>query len=257
MATIRTSIVIPAYNEAKRLPPTLEVLASEAATSALYPLEIKEVIVVDDGSMDNTSQVAEKLRERLPQLVVIRSPQNRGKGNAVRIGMTQATQEWILIADADMSTPWTEGVKLANACIEQDADIAIASRDLDRSLIRQHQSVLRENLGRLFNFFLRQITGLPFKDTQCGFKLVRREAVQSFLRELTLDNFAWDVEFLYLAHKYGLRILEIPALWEHKEDSRVNVARDGIKMAGSVVKIRFQHLISKIPHPFFRSKYLK
>lgn len=240
MSLFETAIVIPAFNEAKRLPATLDCLAKLCAEGALKPLLIREVLVVDDGSADNTKEVAASYRDRLPGLQVVDSGRNFGKGHAVRLGLSQAQTPWVLVADADMSTPWPEAEKLANACSSQNADIAIASRDMPESQITQHQSFIRENLGKSFNIFLRTITGLPFHDTQCGFKLINREKAGAFLRELSVDRFAWDVEFLIYARDFGLKTVEVPVVWEHKEASRVRVFRDGFEMLFSVVKVRFK-----------------
>jgi glycosyltransferase involved in cell wall biosynthesis len=239
-----TSVVIPALNEAKRLPNTLESLASLCHGSSLSPVEIGEVIVIDDGSSDSTSEVAAGFTSRLPKLRVIKSPQNFGKGHAVRQGLFAASQRWVLIADADMSTPWPEASKLARACEAEGAKIAIGSRDVPGSQIRRHQSFVRENLGKTFNLFVRLLTGLPFMDTQCGFKLVDRQAIAGTLARLEVDRFAWDVELLMFARQAGLGIVEIPVVWEHKEASRVGIFTDGFGMVGTVAKLRFKMLFA-------------
>jgi glycosyltransferase involved in cell wall biosynthesis len=239
-----TTIVIPAYNEAERLPNTLEALASLCPGDSLAPVEVREVIVVDDGSSDTTSEVAASYSARLPRLRVIKSPRNFGKGHAVRQGLSAASQQWVLIADADMSTPWPEAGKLARACQGNHALLAIGSRDVPGCEIRRHQSFVRENLGKTFNVFVRGLTGLPFKDTQCGFKLVNREAIGVFLDRLEVDRFAWDVEVLMFARQAGLGIVEVPVVWEHKEASRVGIFTDGFGMAGTVAKLRFKMLFA-------------
>lgn len=241
--TFDTSIVIPAYNEAIRLPNTLKALAALCRTSQLGPVVVKEVIVVDDGSLDQTMEVVRTLNASLPSLTILRSLRNFGKGHAVRIGIAHAQFPWVLVADADMSTPWTEVIHLAHNCLRESADISIASRDVVGSKIIQHQSFVREYLGKAFNIFLRGLTGLSFKDTQCGFKLIRRERVERFLQLLTVNRFAWDVEFLIYARTFNIRTVEVPVQWQHKEDSRVHIIRDGLEMVFSVLKIRTKFFV--------------
>lgn len=244
MNRFETTVVIPAYNESTRLPATLTRLA-ELCREGFSAIDVREVIVVNDGSADDTQKVAESFAAQLPGLLVLDSGRNFGKGHAVRTGMARATQPWILIADADMSTPWTEADKLAESCASADADVAIASRDLPASQISRHQSFVREHLGKSFNIFLRGVTGLPFRDTQCGFKLIKREKVKSFLGLLAVDRFAWDVEFLIFARDFSLKTVEIPVAWKHMEHSRVRIVRDGFEMLCSVIKVRVRSNVAR------------
>lgn len=237
---LNLSIVIPAYNEAQRLPETLQTLADQIIDGSLKPIAIREVLVVDDGSRDETAACAEKFAAKLPGLKVLKSPRNFGKGHAVRQGLLSATQPWVLVADADMSTPWPEVLSLAKACESGSVPIAIGSRDVEGSNITRHQSIVRESLGRSFNFFVRTLTRLPFKDTQCGFKLFRREPLAPVLKHLEVDRFAWDVELLMFARHRGLAIVEVPVAWAHKENSRVSIFKDGMGMLGSVLRVRFR-----------------
>lgn len=230
------SLVIPAFNESKRLPSTLEALAN------LKLNEIREVIVVDDGSADATILVAESFEKKLPNLKVLKSGKNFGKGHAIRLGLKAAALPWILIADADMSTPWEELRKLCEVAQSSNADICIGSRDVEGSNILTHQSWLRETLGKSFNLFVRTMTRLPFKDTQCGFKLMKKAMIHPFLEKLVVDRFAWDVEFLVLAQKLDLKIVEVPVTWAHKEESRVHPIFDGFNMLWMVTKLRFKIL---------------
>ncbi len=239
-----TTVVIPAFNEQDRLPRTLEALCTEH--DGLSGVNLAEVIVVDDGSKDDTSRVAALFSGRLPQLSVVTLEQNCGKGFAVRSGLMNAQSEWILVADADMSTPWAELAKLASELKKHGGDVAIGSRDLPESDVVLRQSFIREYLGRTFNVLIRTLTGLPFRDTQCGFKLVRRSSVKSFLGDLTVDRFAWDVEFLLLARDADLEILEVPVSWEHRDASRVHPIFDGFDMAKTVLCLQLRRLRKRL-----------
>lgn len=238
---LNTSIVIPAYNEEFRLPRTLNVLRECIRANSLAPIVIKEVIVVDDGSTDKTINIALGIgASSLPEFRVIESTANFGKGHAIRVGILAAHAECVLVADADMSTPWTEVVKLAAQLHAQKAHVAIASRDLAQSDIRIKQSWMREHMGKTFNLIVRFFTGLPFHDTQCGFKFFTRAPVIEFARQLTVNRFAWDVEFLMFAINSGLKVVEVPVTWEHQEESRVHPIRDGLNMLFTVIGLRFR-----------------
>jgi dolichyl-phosphate beta-glucosyltransferase len=246
------SIVIPAFNEEMRLPHTLETLGALIARSdlrmgphALVASEV-EVIVVDDGSSDRTAQVAKELGRRFPVFKVISFAANRGKGAAVRQGLLEASAPWILFADADMSTPWTELGKLAERQSALSLDIAIASRALPESEVRVHQSFSRERMGKTFNWIIRQLTRLPFPDTQCGFKLFHREKIAKILPYLQIDRFAWDVELLLLASRRGLKIGDVAVRWDHKEASRVRPIFDSMEMLISVIKMRLRLSVTAI-----------
>lgn len=176
--------MIPAYNEENRLPATLARLVSYLESSPFGNLGDVDVLIVDDGSRDRTAELVEDFGKMYPAVRLVRNPGNRGKGYAVRNGMLQAEGEWILFTDADLSSPIEEVEKLVAAVREQNADGAIGSRALDRKLVTVHQSVFREYSGRFFNLVMRLITGLPFADTQCGFKLFRREVAQEVFRRV-------------------------------------------------------------------------
>ncbi len=226
------SIVIPAYNEESRLPATLDRILAWVESGAL---NVGEIIVVDDGSSDGTAAVA----ELYPAIRVIRNPGNRGKGYAVRNGMLKAQGAWILYTDADLSAPIEEAVKLHSAAIAQDAAVAIGSRALDRSLVAVHQSAFREYSGRFFNVMMRMLTGLPFHDTQCGFKLYRRDAAQAIFSRQQLDGFSFDVEDLYLASRLGLKTIEVPVRWSNVEGTKVSL-RQGLKSFTDLARIRLR-----------------
>jgi glycosyltransferase involved in cell wall biosynthesis len=230
------SIIIPAYNEEKRLPSTLStVKAYLEATS----WEFAEVVVVDDGSRDGTVEVARKAGAR-----VLRNPGNRGKGYSVRYGMLEAKGDWVLFSDADLSSPIEELEKLWSAVERERAQAAIGSRDLDRSLIGVRQPLFREFGGRFFNLVIRLITGLPFHDTQCGFKLFEGAAAREIFGRQRVERFGFDVEVLFIAQRLGYRTLEVPVRWN-------DVAGTKVKMWGAAaafldpLKVRWNGITGK------------
>jgi dolichyl-phosphate beta-glucosyltransferase len=225
------SIVIPAYNEEKRLPATLDRVLEWLDRQGL---EFRELIVVDDGSSDRTAAIA----EGRGGVRVLRNPGNRGKGYAVRNGMLEAGGEWVLYSDADLSAPIEDADLLYQAAATSGSPIAIGSRAVDRSLVSVHQSSFREWSGRAFNVIMRAITGLKFRDTQCGFKLYRRDAAQTVFSLQKLDGFSFDVEDLYLAKKAGLKAIEVPVHWANVEGTKVGMGQ-GIKSFADLLKIRF------------------
>jgi glycosyltransferase involved in cell wall biosynthesis len=174
-----------------------------------------------------------------PRVRLLRNPGNRGKGYSVRHGVLEAKGEWVLFTDADLSAPIEELEKLIAATRQQKADIAIGSRALDRSLIEEHQSFFRETAGRIFNLLLRLLTGLPFHDTQCGFKLYRREAAQEVFRRQRLERFGFDAEVLYIARKLGYRCVEVPVRWSHSAGTKVRMLRDSLDMFLDLLRVRW------------------
>jgi len=252
---LETAIVIPAYNEALRLPATLQALAEAERNGVVRPLSVTEVIVVDDGSRDDTKGVAQQYGMNLPGFKLISGDKNRGKGHAVRAGLSEAKAPWVLVADADMSAAWDQASRLAHSCLTHSAQIVIGSRGLPESDIKVHQSPIRENLGRFFNVWVRLLTRLPFKDTQCGFKLIHRASVLPFLSRLEINGFAWDVEFLLFGREAGLTIMEVPIVWEHKETSRVHPIWDGSRMLLSLLKITLKHTLGVNARKQIRNPY--
>jgi glycosyltransferase involved in cell wall biosynthesis len=232
------SIIIPAYNEEKRLPGSLDrILAYLGGHSWSFC----EVLVVDDGSTDGTLAVAERFGSAHPETRVLRNPGNRGKGYSVRHGMLEARGEWALFSDADLSAPIEELEKLWGAVDASGAEGAIGSRALDRNLIGVHQSALRENIGRVFNLTMRIVTGLPYWDTQCGFKLFETRAAREIFGRQRLDGFGFDVEVLFVALKLGYRILEVPVRWNNVEGTKVSMIR-GMTAFLDPFRVRWNYL---------------
>jgi glycosyltransferase involved in cell wall biosynthesis len=231
------SIIIPAYNETSRLEATLDRLLRFIAQERWDA----EVIVVNDGSRDGTADLVRQYAQNNRSLRLLENPGNRGKGYSVRNGMLNARGAILLFSDADLSSPIEEASKLF-AAIQSGADIAIGSRWLQPELQTQRQSLLRQVYGRIFNLALRIILGLNFKDTQCGFKAFTRTAAQAIFPLQKIERWGFDPEILYLARRAALHIKEVPVKWSHQEGTRLNPLRDGIRMFGEVLKIRWKAL---------------
>lgn len=229
------SIVVPAYNEERRLPGSLDVILDYLRRSK-YPSA--EVIVVDDGSSDGT---AECVRRYAPAVRLVQNPGNRGKGYSVRHGMLEARGEWRLFTDADLSAPIDEMDKLTAAAQREGALVAIGSRALDRTLIGVHQPAVREYAGRLFNDVMRAITGLPFLDTQCGFKLYHASAAERIFPRQQLDGFGFDVEDLFIAKQLGIPVVEVPVRWNNVEGTKVSLAQ-GLDSFLDPLRVRLMQL---------------
>ena len=243
----KLSIIIPAYNEEKRLGRTLErIQAHFAACPGRVGLDDIEVIVVDDGSVDGTAQVVQNYEAQIAGLRLVSNGANRGKGYSVRHGMGEARGQIALFSDADLSSPIAESGKLL-AAIEAGNDVAIGSRALDRSLIEVHQSPVREIAGMIFNGFVRLVTGLPFHDTQCGFKAFRRERCQIVFKQQRIERFGFDPEVLFLAQRHGLKVVEIPVRWSHDPATKVHVLRDSLLMFGNLFYIRWNWILHRYP----------
>jgi dolichyl-phosphate beta-glucosyltransferase len=231
------SIVIPAYNEERRLPQTLDRILEWLKQRRFA---FVEVLVVDDGSQDRTSAVVEGYNKTHALVRLLRNPGNRGKGYAVRHGMLEAAGEWILYTDADLSAPIEEFDKLCQAAMAAGAVVAIGSRAVDRSLVSVHQPAFREFSGRFFNLVMRAVTGLPFRDTQCGFKLYRADAARQIFALQKQDGFSFDVEDLLIAQKLGLGAVEVPVRWANVEGTKVRLSQ-GIQSFLDLVRIRMDH----------------
>lgn len=236
--SVSLSIVVPAYNEAVRLGTTLPKILDYLSKN--FPES--ELIVVDDGSADNTAAAAREILSAAERVhtSVLSYQSNLGKGRAVRLGLLASRGEVAMFSDADLSTPITETPKLVDPIRRGECDLAFGSRALDRTLIGVHQPWRREQGGRVFNLVVRLATGVPFWDTQCGFKAFRMSVCRPLIEGATVDRFGFDVELLYIAYRAGLRLKEVPVRWDHYEGSKVNVASDSVKMLGEVALIRQQ-----------------
>lgn len=239
------SIVIPAYNEEKRLPKALRKIHAYFASKGASAGEV-EIVVVDDGSTDGTMEVVREWAARSPCLRLVSNGKNRGKGYSVRHGMQEARGRIALFTDADLSAPIEESEKLL-AAIAAGNDVAIGSRAVDRSLIETHQSPYRELAGIIFNGFVRLLTGLPFHDTQCGFKAFRREPSGIVFEQQRIEGFGFDPEILFLAKRHGLRSVEIAVRWAHDPATKVHVVRDSLLMFGDLIYIRYNWLLGRYP----------
>ena len=214
------SIIIPAYNEERRLTSTLERIHGYLAGAGW---KFSEVVVVDDGSRDGTAALVDRFAAQASSVRLLRNPGNRGKGYSVRHGMLDAKGEWALFTDADLSSPIEELEKLWIKAQEARAQVAIGSRALDRSLIGTHQPLVREYAGRAFNLAVRITTGLPFWDTQCGFKLFETRAAREIFRRQQIDRFGFDVEVLFIARKLGYSAVEVPVRWNDVAGTKVSL----------------------------------
>jgi dolichyl-phosphate beta-glucosyltransferase len=233
------SVAIPCYNEAARIGDTvraaLDYLSAESPDA--------ELIVVNDGSTDATSAIVAKALDGAKiQTRLLENFPNRGKGAAVRSGLLAATKPIGMFFDADLSTPLDEIPKLIEPIANGDVDVTFGSRALDRKLIGVHQPWRREQAGRIFNLIVRVATGMAFWDTQCGFKAFRLDVCRPILEKAHILGFAFDVELLFLAHRAGLRLREVPVRWNHSEGSKVRVVYDSLAMLREVITLRMSRL---------------
>lgn len=233
-SAVDLSVVIPAFNEAQSLPNTLRAVRDFLRSSPL----IAEILVVDDGSQDNTAEVASGLLGDGGRVISLR--RNRGKGSAIRTGVLASRGETVLLSDADLSTPIAD-LELLQAARRDGADIAIGSRGLASSNVEVRQSRFRQSLGKSFNGLVRWIVGLPIADTQCGFKLFPGEPARALVEHMSCDGFAYDVELLLLCAQAGLQIVEVPVRWRNHPDSRVQIVRAPLAMTVELLRIRYRH----------------
>lgn len=234
----RLSVVIPAYNEAARIRASLQGAADYLAAG---PFDA-DIVVVDDGSTDGTVALVEAFAATLPHgrspsVRVLKNGRNRGKGYSIKHGVLLAEGDLVLISDADFSTPISDLPLLLRPVEHEGYGIAIGSRALPGSRVEIHQAAWREGMGRAFNRLVRAITGLPFRDTQCGFKLMRRQDVLALFRAARIERFAYDVEILYLARKAGVRVTEVPVLWRNAAGTKVNALLDPLDMLKDIVRV--------------------
>lgn len=236
--------MIPAYNERDRILPTLESVLAYAGRQGWNA----EVLVVDDGSRDETAEIVTQFAARHPMVRLVRNPGNRGKGYSVRNGMLRASGEILLFSDADLASPIEESEKLF-AAIAAGADIAIGSRWIRSELQTQRQPLHRQLMGRLYNLLMRIVLGLNFKDTQCGFKAFKRSTAQRIFQFQKIERWGFDPELLYLARKFGLRVVEIPVAWAHQEGARIHPVRDGMRMFGELLTVRWNAIRGQYAKP--------
>jgi dolichyl-phosphate beta-glucosyltransferase len=234
------SIVIPAFNEGTRLGPTLEKVLGYVHAQNWDA----EIIVVNDGSRDNTADIVRSFAAKDPALRLVENPGNRGKGYSVRNGMLNAHGQIVLFSDADLSSPIEEAPKLFQA-LEAGADIAIGSRWLRAETQTQRQPLHRQIFGRIFNLMLRVTLGLKFKDTQCGFKAFKRPAVQKIFPLQKTERWGFDPEILFLARKFKFKVQEIPVAWGHSGETRINPVVDGFRMFLEMMHVRWYDLTGK------------
>ncbi len=234
------SIVLPAYNEGARIGLTLQRILACVAKNGWNA----EVIVVNDGSKDDTAQVVRKLAALNPSLRLVENPGNRGKGYSVRNGMLHAQGEFLLFSDADLSSPIEEAPKLF-AALKSGADIAIGSRWLEPELQLTRQPLRRQIFGRMFNLALRVILGLQFKDTQCGFKAFTRRAAAEIFPLQKIERWGFDPEVLFLAKTLDFQVKEVPVQWSHREGGGIHPLRDGLRMVAEIIKIRWNSVTGK------------
>jgi dolichyl-phosphate beta-glucosyltransferase len=234
------SFILPAYNESERLTSSIPKVLEYVRDRGLRA----EIIVVNDGSTDATADVVRQFAVANPMIVLLENPGNRGKGYSVRNGMLHASGAVALFTDADLSSPITEAGKLFEA-LADGADVAIGSRWLKRELQTERQPVLRQLYGRLFNFGLRIVLGLGYRDTQCGFKAFTRNAIQIVFTRQRVERWGFDPELLFLARKFKLKTVEVPVEWAHDHRSKINPLRDGIRMGLDVLEVRWNDLLGR------------
>ncbi len=232
------SIVIPAYNESRRMGRTLEKIREYVRSK---PFAI-EVLAVDDGSTDRTREVLQEAAAQFPAMRVLANNGNRGKGFTVRRGILEARGKLVLFTDADLSAPIEETDKLLAAIESQGADAAVGSRALQRELIGVHQPWFREFGGRCFNLIVRLFTGLKIHDTQCGLKLFRRATTRRAFELQRVERFGFDPEVLFLIERLGGKIVEVPVRWNNDPATKVHLLRDATRMFLDLVALRWRAL---------------
>lgn len=240
----RYSIVIPAYNESARIPATLRSVVDCIRARGWDA----EVVVVNDGSRDDTADVVREFARTAPEIRLLENGTNRGKGYSVRHGVLQALGEIVMFTDADLSSPIEEADGLF-AAIAQGADIAIGSRWLATSRQTHRQPLYRQIFGRCFNLLTRMVMNLPFADTQCGFKAFTRSAAQTVFQLQTIERWGFDPEILFIALKRGYRISEVPVSWAHDARTRISYLRDGIQMLKELAIVRWNALLGRYRGP--------
>ena len=237
---IMYSLVIPAYNESERITASLDKILAYIAQNHWDA----EVLVVNDGSRDNTADVVRQYERRSPIVRLLENPGNRGKGYSVRHGMLQARGDVLIFSDADLSSPIYESAKLIRE-IEKGADVAFGSRWLEADTQTERQSILRQIAGRVYNLLLRAILGLNYKDTQCGLKAFTREAAEKVFTRQKIERWGFDPELLFIAKKFGMKMVEVPVEWAHDDRSKINPVVDGFKMGMEMLRIRWNGITGR------------
>jgi dolichyl-phosphate beta-glucosyltransferase len=239
MAANSLSIVVPVFNEERRLPAFLEQIGNDADSIVSQAgLQLEEVVVVDDGSTDGTPALLEGFQSLPGRFRWLQFDRNRGKGAAVRAGMLSAVSAFGLMTDVDLSTPLEE-VALLRTTLDAGSDVAIASRALEDSQVLVHQPFPRELMGKAFNLGLRILLRVPWHDTQCGFKLFRLSTTRELFERQRVDGFAFDVELLVMARRLGLGVEEVPVRWIDNPDTRVGMVSGSTRMALDTLRIAY------------------
>jgi glycosyltransferase involved in cell wall biosynthesis len=238
--TLQYSIVIPAFNESARIEAALQ----EVTACVERHGWAAEVIVVNDGSHDDTAAIVRRWMERKPYMRLLENPGNRGKGYSVRHGLLDAKGAIVMFTDADLSAPMDEA-ELLFAAIDDGADVAIGSRWLERTRQTIHQPLYRQLFGRCFNLVTRMIMHLPYADTQCGFKAFRRDAAQAIFPLQRIERWGFDPEILFIAQRLKFAVREVPVTWGHDERSRLSYLRDGMRMLEEMAMIRWNAMTGK------------
>jgi glycosyltransferase involved in cell wall biosynthesis len=241
------SIVIPAYNEAARIAGALESVVACIRSRGWFA----EVVVVDDGSRDRTAAIVRDFAAHAPEVRLLQNPGNRGKGYSVRNGLLHSFGEVVMFTDADLSAPIEEAEGLF-AAIREGADIAIGSRWLERARQTIRQPLYRQFFGRCFNAVTRLVMGLPFADTQCGFKAFMRAAAQTVFQLQTIERWGFDPEILFIALKRGYRVVEVPVSWAHDERTHISYLKDGARMLQDIAIVRWNALLGRYSKPVER-----
>jgi dolichyl-phosphate beta-glucosyltransferase len=242
--TFTYSIVIPAYNESQRITASLDKVLAHIAKEGWTA----EVIVVNDGSRDNTADIIRGYMRQHSIVKLLENPGNKGKGYSVRHGMMEARGDVLLLTDADLSSPIYEARKLFDAIEKGSADIAIGSRWLQRETQTQRQPFYRQVSGRIFNVMLRAVLGLKQKDTQCGFKAFSRRAAQSVFPPQRIERWGFDPEILFLADKFKMKVAEVPVEWANDDRSKINPFTDGFRMVWEMLRVRWYSITGAYDH---------
>jgi glycosyltransferase involved in cell wall biosynthesis len=237
---------VPAYNERLRIAASLGRILDFLSAQRWDA----EVLVVNDGSKDDTAAIVASRAQADPRVRLLENPGNRGKGYSVRNGMLHARGELLFFTDADLSSPVEEVVKLA-AAIRAGADVAIGSRWLRPEMMSERQPLARQFMGRSFNLFMHLSLGLRFKDTQCGLKaFTRRAALEIFPRQ-HIERWGFDGELLFLAARLGLQVAEVPVAWAHDDRSKIHPIQDGVQMVKEALQVRWFAIRGRYRRPVF------